>query len=458
MTTRSGLRLGLWTAAAVLLSLSASVEVASACSCMSSGPPCQAVWRADAVFAGSVVSVDTIVDDSSKERPQWTMRRVRVKVTEAFRNVSAAEVDLFTGTGGGDCGYDFVAGRDYLIYAYGRPTDGRLYANICSRTRPITEAGEDLRYLRGPAKQSATGLGRVFGVVRRVDPDVEGRLTEQPPLEGVPVTARADGRAYRAVTRADGSYQMSVLAGSYQVTVQLPDELYHYGALTAEVRDLRGCAEADFYTHWNGRVAGRVLNAAGDPVPGLAVELLPLRSLKEASFSPSHESRTGADGRYEIAQVPPGVYHLGTDTWRSGPRGRDRQPGPEGLNLLLKDETSAPRTMEVGRGNRIEAADFVLPERLALVEVSGIVLGTNGAPAAGVQVYVRTDSEEYSDLPPPIVTKQDGRFAMTVIAGRRYRISAEGYEKGRYAFRAERRGIESSESVKGLVLELKPLK
>jgi len=193
-------------------------------------------------------------------------------------------------------------------------------------------------------------------------------------------------------------------------------------------------------------------------VPGLAVELMPVSQLKDARFSPRLESRTDADGRYEIAIVPPGSYYLGSDTWRSGPRGRERTPGPEGLQVFLTDETSARRVMDVGRGNQIDAPDFVLPERLKLAEVSGVVLGVDGQPASGVRVYIRTDSDEFVDLPRPAVTGKDGRFSMTVVAGRRYRLSTEGYEGGRYSHRAELRAIDPAAGAKGLVLQLKPLK
>jgi hypothetical protein len=50
-----------------------------------------------------------------------------------------------TGYGGGDCGYLFKPGVDYLIYAHGSPND--LSVVICSRTAELSHAGEDLSYL-----------------------------------------------------------------------------------------------------------------------------------------------------------------------------------------------------------------------------------------------------------------------------------------------------------------------
>jgi hypothetical protein len=41
------------------------------------------------------------------------------------------------------CGYEFEAGKSYLVYASGAP----LYTNICTRTKPITEAAPDTAVL-----------------------------------------------------------------------------------------------------------------------------------------------------------------------------------------------------------------------------------------------------------------------------------------------------------------------
>jgi hypothetical protein len=384
-----------------LAALAASESLAEACTCISSGPPCQATWQADAVLSARVLSIEAVVAGEPTEGA-WRSRRVRMRVTEVFRNVAVAEVDVFTGSGGGDCGYNFAVGSDYLIYAYRHPNDGRLGTGICSRTRSLADAADDLRYLRGPARQMAPGRGQLVGTVRRRDPAPDGMSVTWVPVQDVSVTAEGD-RTYRARTAADGSFEMAVLAGKYQVTVDLPDELYIHGPTPAEVRDLRGCAEVTLVPQWNGRVAGRVLNAAGDPLPGFAVELLPVASSKDGRFSPEFQARTDAEGRYEISRI-------------------------------------------------------VLPERVTLAEVSGAVLSPDGTPARGAKVYVRLDTDESVGLPPPGVTSKDGRFSMTVIAGRQYRVTAEGYENGRYASRAEVRGIDAGEHVKGLKLDLKPLK
>lgn len=89
-----------------------SASRAEACSCFPSGPPCQAAWETETIFRARVLSV-TALDSRNVLSP----RRVRMRVLEAFRGIDVAEVDVFTGGGGGDCGYDFSSGGEYLVYA-----------------------------------------------------------------------------------------------------------------------------------------------------------------------------------------------------------------------------------------------------------------------------------------------------------------------------------------------------
>ena len=149
-------------------------RIAEACSCAVSGPPCEAAWAANAVFAGRVVEI-TRNDDPKPTDPlkmlEWSHRRlsVRLAVAEKFRGVDAADAIVATSDSGASCGYPFVVGREYLVYAYER--EGRLFVSLCSRTRPLTEAAEDLAYLRAIPKEIPT-LGRLVGPFRN---DLSGR-------------------------------------------------------------------------------------------------------------------------------------------------------------------------------------------------------------------------------------------------------------------------------------------
>lgn len=129
-------------------------QPAAACSCVPPPPPAEALEGADAVFSGTVVSVDNSFRDSDYGRiPQ---RRVAVELDRVWKGCEAVEgeerprrVELVTGSGGGDCGYDFQEGERYLVYAH-EGSDGTLTTGICSRTANLENATDDLAALGEP--------------------------------------------------------------------------------------------------------------------------------------------------------------------------------------------------------------------------------------------------------------------------------------------------------------------
>jgi hypothetical protein len=107
-------------AATVLLLL--PLADALACSCMMSGPPCQAAWTADVVFSGTVRAIDRI--EGGPGAPEFQPVRVTFDVEQGYINAPSGVVEVATGSGGGDCGYRFVTGKRYLVYAWKRPPGG----------------------------------------------------------------------------------------------------------------------------------------------------------------------------------------------------------------------------------------------------------------------------------------------------------------------------------------------
>ncbi len=66
-----------------------------------------------------------------------------------------------TGLGGGDCGYKFIENEEYLVYGYIR--DGISRTNICTGTKLLTAAKEDLKFL---------GVGRSTDINPNNQPDI----------------------------------------------------------------------------------------------------------------------------------------------------------------------------------------------------------------------------------------------------------------------------------------------
>jgi hypothetical protein len=130
--------------ACMILSLSAGI--ASACSCAPPPPPKQALEQSAAVFSGKVTAI----------RQEGFTKHVTFEVTSAWKGAPGAKVTIQTAADGATCGYGFKVGDKFLVYCYQNPQDKRILAtNICTRTKPLAEAAEDLKDL-GPGEKPKT--------------------------------------------------------------------------------------------------------------------------------------------------------------------------------------------------------------------------------------------------------------------------------------------------------------
>lgn len=154
---------------------------AYACSCAELLSPEAGFERSAAVFEGTVISVNrpsqwrSIINQLISYLPfsgrnnlyDWYNTAVTIDVHRSWKGVEVEEINVFTGRGGGDCGYGFRPGDDYLVYAYELyRSEGRLMTDICTNTKPITSAADDLTFLSGqptlplaPAPWDLRGLG-----------------------------------------------------------------------------------------------------------------------------------------------------------------------------------------------------------------------------------------------------------------------------------------------------------
>lgn len=145
LPTRNAL---LFTLVVSLLLVAFVVKEAHACSCVASSLEEQ-LQRADAVFSGEVVNVEEDYSTSPSGGPPL-LGPVTFKVEESWKGVSKEPVVVHGyGEGGGDCSIQFREGKQYLVYAQrsGRDGDGPLQTGICSGTKPLAVAREDLEAL-----------------------------------------------------------------------------------------------------------------------------------------------------------------------------------------------------------------------------------------------------------------------------------------------------------------------
>ena len=117
-------------------------SVALACTCVPPPSPTEALEEATAVFSGKVVQI-------KRHKPSEDIFggvEVVFRVDQKWKGVGNRTVSVFTSSQSAACGYSFSKDQTYLIYASGN-SRGRLSTSICSRTKRLKDAREDLNQL-----------------------------------------------------------------------------------------------------------------------------------------------------------------------------------------------------------------------------------------------------------------------------------------------------------------------
>lgn len=117
---------------------------ASACSCAELPSIEEEFERSKAVFSGKVVDIR-----EKRSLNGYTSKSVLFEVMNTWKGVKQSQIIITTGQGGGDCGFDFKEGEEYLVYAnestmYGAKS---LVSIICDRTNELSSSQEDLEIL-----------------------------------------------------------------------------------------------------------------------------------------------------------------------------------------------------------------------------------------------------------------------------------------------------------------------
>jgi hypothetical protein len=306
------------------------------------------------------------------------------------------------------CGYPFKAEREYLIYAV-HTEDGRLATTICSRTAPIERAAEDLRYARN-AVSGIVPVGRIVGDVRV---RTAGRRTRG--VSNVIVNLAAGGVVNSTVTDNAGRYSIELSsAGRHALTVDLPDTQYPIQPRYAiDVLDPHACVERDIDVAFNGRIAGRIIEANGRGLAGLPVVNVSTATTNRTAQRTAVLTRD--DGTYDMARLPPGPFQVRIDI----PVGA----GDAGAGFL-GDEASVVAHGTLGEGESRSAGTFTVPRTFQVVRLEGVVVGADGWSLPDARVFLKGASRERI-VGVPAVTDALGRFVLALAAEEQYYVFAE---------------------------------
>lgn len=127
-----------------------------ACSCIGESNIKNAYENSNIVFVGQIINTEI------EEWNGFYLTKVLVKSESVFKGLEAYDtLTIYTGAGGGDCGYNFLTGRKYIIYGNTEdsfqifyrelfdndfPNGQNIYwTNICTRTKEYNK--EEIKQL-----------------------------------------------------------------------------------------------------------------------------------------------------------------------------------------------------------------------------------------------------------------------------------------------------------------------
>ena len=134
-------------------------ELIHACKCATPGPPTEEMGRSDLVFSGRVVSIqsedetDGATAGADAEAPDLGVYSIEFDVETVWKGTVHETTYLTTNRDSASCGFTFAEGVSYVVYA-----QDDLIVHRCSRTRPLSEAAQDLGELgegRAPTEGAA---------------------------------------------------------------------------------------------------------------------------------------------------------------------------------------------------------------------------------------------------------------------------------------------------------------
>lgn len=377
---------------AVIFIILVAVEAAYACSCAAPQAPCVYYGSTSAIFLGRVVgsTEQQTYDDQQGNKIVVETGTVRFLVQENYKGAPGYEIKV---NSSGPCGFSFLKNESYVVYAWRDSENNELHTGMCTRTRHLSYAKEDLDYLRGlaDAKPGAT----LYGKLRRIIGDTyHGPFKEGPKMAGVKIVVTGPGEKIETTTNEEGEFRVTGLApGDYDAFPQLTDNLGgisnrdeqdNFGRFTGRkpvTLSDRGCGEISYSVKFSGVVSGKVLQADGEPAKEVQVNLVSGEDDEKDWWT-----WTDKEGRYEFKMVQPGSYLLGFNL-KWAPDKNDPYPKTYYPGVKTRSEASL---ITVDEGEKLKGYDMTLPPRLTARELKVTVVWPDGRPAVGVGVGFQT--------------------------------------------------------------------
>jgi len=397
--------------AAAFLTLLLCPRILVACSCAGSPSPCGQFAAAEAVFVGTVTSVENKFAKTDNGQYVVVGQLAHVQVDEAFKGVKATEYVF--GSYGTSCDPQYQEGQRWLFYASYNPEKRAWFIPACGRSTQIDNAADDLLYLRGlPSTAQKT---RVAGVLK----------TElYKPLMGIKVKLIGDRETSEAFTDKNGVYEVYGLApGKYSIEPEIPLNLKLYFTIPAGEVDRaaarqqnriilkeKSCGGVSFYFTENTSVKGTVFSVDGRPMRNVCVRLWQKDKPQKGFLLDC----TDEEGRFEIDKVDLGDYYLvANDDGRIS----SDEPFPTVFypGVLEKEKATV---LTFSSGDKLEGFDIHVPSQRPTRTVEGRLLFSDGRPMAGQWIEFQAETtKEGEEGEAHTSADTEGRFTLPILEG-----------------------------------------
>ena len=131
------------------------IGIASACSCINLESTEAKLDNAAYVFSGEVIDIQTSGSYANQEMQEVTIRIMDNWKPNAFPESVNLKVYATIDTGA-NCGYNFVEGKEYLIYAYLDSETGKISTSSCMGNLELSKAQQEIKDLNELTNSTST--------------------------------------------------------------------------------------------------------------------------------------------------------------------------------------------------------------------------------------------------------------------------------------------------------------
>jgi hypothetical protein len=246
-----------------------------ACTCAGTVPVCLAPSPSEVILRGRVAEQTLIspadetiknLDGSASTIHSPGYFRVRFSVLEMFTGEPRTqEIDILTNEQSSACGFSFVTGSEYMVFASTNPQTNEPWTSHCTRTHELEPGKEDadVSWLQGRAAlpRVATIYGTVFLASDSTGPNPLVRID----LHG--------SQSRSAVPDQNGRYAFPNLSpGVYTVSAVVPTGFTINDSRTVTLVE-KACSQLDFWPRYDGHIRGVVTDSDGRPLPDIFMAL-----------------------------------------------------------------------------------------------------------------------------------------------------------------------------------------